>query len=145
MDKTKNKNEGTIDEGDIYDKSRNDGTENERTKHEERGNVNMEEKKIDFGQEYGSSIAESLTYRQYLADCAYVLDNFSPVSRVLPFRSSMPDEESKKFIDGFVKSDMPTYLAKVRKISEDCLSVGEEISAIAKTLAQQRKNSIGKQ
>lgn len=106
----------------------------------------VEEKKpIDFGQEYGSSITESLTYRQYLSDCAFVLDNFSPVARVLPFRSNMPDEESKKFIDNFVKSDMPTYLSKVRKISEDCLSVGEEISAIAKALATARKDRIARQ
>jgi len=103
----------------------------------------MEEKeRMNFGQEYGSSITESLTYRQYLADTAFVLDNFNPVKRVLIFRDEMPDEESKKIIDGFVKSDMPDFLIKCRKASENCLDVGLEISDIAKTLAKKRKEVV---
>lgn len=105
---------------------------------------NEKNEKMNFGQEYGSSITESLTYRQYLSDTAFVLDNFNPVERVLKFRDDMPDDESKKLIDGFVKADMPTFLEKARKASENCLDVGLEISDIAKALATKRKQQIEK-
>jgi hypothetical protein len=103
-----------------------------------------ENKQMDFGREYGSSITESMAYRQYLSDCAWVLDNFNPISRILVFRQSLPDDESKKLIDGFVKGDMPQFLAKCREMSENCLSVGLEISNIAKELATKRKGKIEK-
>jgi len=139
--------------------TKNEGTnikiqENEGTKFQEnRGEIIMENeqekkietnKRIDFGQEYGSSITESMTYRQYLGDSAWVLDNFNPITRVLPLRESMPDDESKKLIDGVVKGDMPDFLTKCRAISTNCLDVGLEISNIAKILTQKRKGSIEK-
>lgn len=134
-EKIKNiKNEGT----NIYENRGEKLMENEQEK------KNETSKKIDFGQEYGSSITESMTYQQYLTDSAWVLDNFNPIARVLPLRESMPDDESKKLIDGVVKGDMPDFLAKCRAISSNCLEVGLEISNIAKILAQKRKGSIEK-
>ena len=103
-----------------------------------------ENEKINFGQEYGSSITESLTMRQYLDDTAWILNNFNPVERTLRFREDMPDDESKKLIEGFVKGDMPSFLAHSRKVAENCLDVGLEISDIAKTLAKKRRESIEK-
>ncbi len=105
---------------------------------------NEKKDKINFGQEYGSSITESLTMRQYLDDTAWILNNFNPVERTLRFREDMPDDESKKLVDGFVKADMPTFLEHSRKVSENCLDVGLEISDIAKSLAKKRRDSIEK-
>jgi hypothetical protein len=121
-------------------------TEVNQPKNEGTGVEIMEEEKkpIDFGKEYGSSITESMTYRQYLADAAWSLDNFNPVSRFLPLRSSMPDEDSKKMIDGVVKGDVPAFLESGRQICQNCLKVGVEISNIALELAKKRKGQIEK-
>ena len=135
--------------------TKNETTNNETTKYyENKGGKVIEDqkekstaeenKKLDFGQEYGSSITESMTYRQYLSDSAWTLDNFNPITRVLPLRESMPDDESKKLIDGVVKGDMPEFLTKCRNISANCLDVGLEISNIAKILTQKRKEAIEK-
>jgi hypothetical protein len=137
-------------------KSDNGGSGNDGTGYDLRGNI-MDEKKenikeelkaptipLSFGQEYGSSIMESLTYRQYLSDSAWVLDNFNPVRRILPLRDTMPDDESKKLVDNFVKGDVPTFLLQSRIIMENCLKVGVEISDIAKNLAIKRAKTIEK-
>jgi len=128
--------------------NKNEGNKNEGNKNEIKGEIKMEEKekndKMNFGQEYGSSITESLTTRQYLSDSAWILDNFNPVERTLKFREDMPDDESRKLIDGFVKADMPTFLDHSRKVAENCLDVGLEISDIAKTLSKKRRESIEK-
>lgn len=131
-----------------YEKSGNEENKNENNPNETKGEMKMVEneknEKMNFGQEYGSSITESLTMKQYLSDSAWILDNFNPVERTLRFRESMPDDESKKLIDGFVKADMPTFLDHSRKVAENCLDVGLEISDIAKSLAKKRRESIEK-
>lgn len=146
--KTKSGNETTRIDSKTNDSIKDEIYKNETTSNERKGEIKMVEneknEKMNFGQEYGSSITESLTYRQYLSDTAFVLDNFNPVERVLKFRDDMPDDESKKLIDGFVKADMPTFLEKARKASENCLDVGLEISDIAKALATKRKQQIEK-
>ena len=126
-----------------FEAGRNEEIKNEGIKNKGSRNMN-ENEKINFGSEYGSSITESLTLRQYLGDVAFVLDNFNPVERTLKFRDAMPDDESKKIIEGFCKADMPTFLEKSRKLCENCLDVGFEISEIAKSLSRKRKESVEK-
>ena len=146
--KKKSGNETTKNDSKTNDSIENERIENEKYKDEVKGEKKMVENekkdKINFGQEYGSSITESLTTRQYLSDSAWILDNFNPVERTLRFREDMPDEESKKLIDGFVKGDMPTFLAQSRKVAENCVEVGLEISDIAKTLSKKRREAIEK-
>ena len=125
--KTKSGNETTNIETKAIGPIKDDKNKNETTNIEiKKEAINMEEKKnIDMGKEFGQTITETMIYDQYLTQAIKILDNFNPVERVFSLREHMPDEETKKMVDNFGKSDMPVYLeAYKRMATEDGIQIG---------------------
>jgi hypothetical protein len=140
----KNRTEKPDIEGTGIERSNTDRIKNDRTEIERKGDVLMEEKKenINLGQEFGDCITESMIVKQELSNIAFLLDNFNPVTRTLVYRQSMPDEESKKIVADFCKSEMPNFLQQSKRILDACYNDGIKMTDILSDILEKRKAKI---
>lgn len=105
--------------------------------------VKMDRKiSLDMGKEFGQTVTETMIYDQYLTQAIKILDNFNPVERVFKLREHMPDDETKKMVDNFGKSDMPTYLNAYKQMANEAFESGVDVLKLHREFTRLRKESL---